>query len=155
MKIENIHIHGVGGITDLVINFNPHMNILCGPNGIGKTTVLESVAHCFVHGKTNILKRHVNTQRSSIKARFNHASEPIDVELQFQQYEPRDKAEVRGSHDKSQFLLSLKTTRTFAYSPLDSISRDTEKAVHVLWEESKYGVTLQDEIGRASCWGRL
>lgn len=144
MKIENIHIQGVGGITDLVIKFHPNMNIICGPNGIGKTTILESVAHCFSHGETSILKRHINSEHSEITARFSHASESINVAFQFQQYEPRDKANINGRYDKSQFLLSLKTTRTFAYTPLDSISKDTAKAVHTLWEESKNGVSLHD-----------
>ncbi|MES2366476.1 MAG: AAA family ATPase [Pseudomonadota bacterium] len=144
MKIETIYIQGVGGIINLDIKFHPNMNIICGPNGIGKTTVLESVAHCFANGETNILKRHIHSANSEIKACFSHASESINVAFQFQQYEPRDKVQIHGRYDKSQYLLSLKTTRTFAYVPLDSIGKDTAKVAHVLWEDTKNGVTLHD-----------
>lgn len=47
MKIKQIKITCVGGIDDLVLTFDDHMNIISGPNGIGKTTILESVAQAF------------------------------------------------------------------------------------------------------------
>lgn len=144
MRIDSIHIEGVGGIIDLSITFHDRMNILCGPNGIGKTTVLESVAHCFAHGQTNILKRHVGASTSTIRATLRDGLETHNVEMKFQQYEPNDPTKINGRHDKSQFLLSLKTTRTFGYSPLNAVSKDAEKPAHVLWEESKNGVTVSD-----------
>lgn len=144
MKIEIIHIDGVGGIENLSIKFHNQMNILCGPNGIGKTTVLECVAHCFSHGETRVLKRNVGTTISRIRASLIHDSEQLPVDMQFQEYEPNKQAQVRGRHDKSQFLLSLKTTRTFSYTPLDAVSKDAEKPIHVLWQESMNGVAVHD-----------
>ena len=47
MKINNLHITNVGNISDLDLNFNPRMNVICGTNGIGKTTILNSIAACF------------------------------------------------------------------------------------------------------------
>ncbi len=144
MKIENIYIEGVGGVLDLSIAFHDQMNILCGPNGIGKTTVLESVAHCFSIGHTNILKRHVGVSSSKITASLVDGMEKHQVEMQFQQFEPNQPANVNGRYDKSQFLLSLKTTRTFSYTPLNSISKDTEKTAHAIYDESKNGVSVHD-----------
>jgi predicted ATP-dependent endonuclease of OLD family len=59
MRIDKLKIEGVGGIKSLDLSFNDRMNLLCGPNGIGKTTILESIAHIFSNGDTNILKRNV------------------------------------------------------------------------------------------------
>ncbi|EAM6242836.1 recombinase RecF, partial [Salmonella enterica] len=42
MKIQKIDIKDVGGIKRAIINFDASMNIICGPNGIGKTTILDS-----------------------------------------------------------------------------------------------------------------
>jgi len=50
MKIKEIYIRNIGGIRDLHIKFNESMNILCGPNSIGKTTILESISTMFVFG---------------------------------------------------------------------------------------------------------
>lgn len=144
MKINNIQINGVGGIDNLLIPFDKQMNIICGPNGIGKTTVLESVAHCFALGETNILKRNVHADHSLIQASFIHDGTPLNVRLEFQQYEPHERASMSGLRDGSRYLLSLKTTRTFAYIPLNAVSKDTDKTAHVMWEESKNGVALQD-----------
>ena len=41
MKINTLTIEGIGGIEDLKLELNENMNIICGPNGIGKTTILE------------------------------------------------------------------------------------------------------------------
>lgn len=144
MKIEKIHIEGVGGVLDLSIAFHDQMNILCGPNGIGKTTVLESIGHCFAVGNTNILKRHVGVSSGKITASLAEGMEKHQIEIQFQEFEPNKPATVNGRHDKSHFLLSLKTTRTFAYTPLNAISKDTEKPIHILYEESKNGVSVHD-----------
>ena len=47
MKIKSIEINNIGGIENIQIDFDDHMNFICGPNGIGKTTLLECVAHSF------------------------------------------------------------------------------------------------------------
>jgi len=73
-----------------------------------------------------------------------HDAEEMPVDIKFHQYEPNERANIIGRHDKCAFLLSLKTTRTFAYTPLDAVSKDTEKPIHVLWEESKNGVSVHD-----------
>jgi hypothetical protein len=144
MRIEAVEITAVGGIEYLWVPFSPSMNILCGPNGIGKTTVLESVAHCFTAGQTSILKRHVGLDRSEVLAIVRHEDSLTKVSYGFEEFEPTQRATISGRTDLSQFLLSLKTTRTFVYTPLNAVSRDTEKTPHILYEEAKTGVVLQD-----------
>jgi predicted ATP-dependent endonuclease of OLD family len=144
MKISNLRLSGVGGIENLSMSFDPEMNIICGPNGIGKTTIIESIAHCFAAGETSILKRNVRSTRSEIIAEVVHEGQSIPVAIGFDQFEPSVRAQINGRHELSPYLLSLKTTRTFAYTPLNSINRDTEKAIHVLFEEAKAGVSLND-----------
>ncbi len=144
MKIETIEIKAVGGIEYLRILFDPSMNILCGPNGIGKTTVLESVAHCFAIGETSILKRHVGHERSTVTATVQHEDTCAEVAYHFAEFEPSKRAEISGKYDWSPFLLSLKTTRTFIYKPLDSVSRDTEKTPFNLYQDAATGVILDD-----------
>jgi predicted ATP-dependent endonuclease of OLD family len=51
MKIKKIKIEGVGAIESLALEFNGSTNLICGPNAIGKTTVIESIAHIFLMEK--------------------------------------------------------------------------------------------------------
>lgn len=44
MKIKEIELKNIGCIRHLHLGFNENMNILCGPNSVGKTTIIESVA---------------------------------------------------------------------------------------------------------------
>ncbi|HBC7602450.1 TPA: AAA family ATPase, partial [Escherichia coli] len=55
MKIQKIDIKDIGGIKRAIINFDSSMNIICGPNGIGKTTILDSVAHSFISTNSYVL----------------------------------------------------------------------------------------------------
>ena len=47
LKINSIDIRGIGPIRHLDINFDPHFNVICGANGVGKTTILDCIAQSF------------------------------------------------------------------------------------------------------------
>ena len=99
---------------------------------------------CFTYGATNVLKRHVGAANSKISASLMNGTNNHRMEINFKEYEPNKSNNISGYSDKSHFLLSLKTTRTFSYTPLNAISKDAEKPVHVLWEESRSGVAVHD-----------
>lgn len=53
--IEKIIIQGIGGITNLELPFKNGLNLICGTNGIGKTTILECISHAFIRNTTYTL----------------------------------------------------------------------------------------------------
>jgi predicted ATP-binding protein involved in virulence len=145
MIISDIEILGVGGIQSINIPLHSRMNIICGPNGIGKTTILECVAHLLSHGNSSILKRHVNSQGGSVSANFKLESlEQKQVKIQINSFNPNENNQISGDYGLSKFILSLKTTRTFAYTALAAVSKDTEKPDHVMYTEAQAGISLQD-----------
>lgn len=145
MKITKVEIDGVGGIRHLSIEPNESMNIICGPNGIGKTTLLECIAHLFSAGDTNLLKRNFFEPRGVVKASLFQAPEAIDVvSINLNSFEPNKADNIGGAHQLSPYILSLKTTRTFNYQPLQSVSRDTEKNLGVTYSEARTGIPLTD-----------
>ncbi len=144
MKVESIRIEGIGGIKDLTLDFNDHMNLICGPNGIGKTTVLECVAHTFSHAQTNILKRNIACQNGHFSAKVKINDEVIDSNVIIDDFDPDKKSNIRGLHQHAKFLLSLKVNRTFQYQLLNAVSKDILKEVHQIYEEAKTGVNITE-----------
>src|SRR5680860_1170774 len=103
MKIKEIQITGVGGIESVELEFNDQMNLICGPNGIGKTTIIETIAHIFSHGDTTILKRNVNFERSKVTCKVQTEQGVQNGEISFDTFLPEKRASIAGLHQ----LLSL------------------------------------------------
>lgn len=45
MKLKSMDITNVGGISSLHLDFNAGMNVICGENGIGKSTILKCIVN--------------------------------------------------------------------------------------------------------------
>ena len=144
MKINTLKLEGVGGLENLILTFNPQMNLICGPNGIGKTTVLESIAHIFSSGETNILKRNVNATSSRITAEIDNNGTILKPDINFDVFVPEKLVSINGLNEVSSWLVSLKAARTFQYTSLQAVNKDTNKEIYVLWNEAKYGINLTD-----------
>ncbi|RDV15844.1 recombinase RecF [Pontibacter diazotrophicus] len=145
MKIQQIQIVGVGGIQNLDLNFHNQMNIICGPNGIGKTTALESIAHLFSYGETSILKRNVKAENSLIKIYIQNDTGSLqNHSASFSAFTPEKRTTIQGLHQFSNKLISLKTTRLFGYQPLQSITKDSKKEQSQLFNDAKSGISFTD-----------
>ncbi|ASA21937.1 AAA family ATPase [Paenibacillus donghaensis] len=65
MKIQNILIKDIGGIKELNLEFNSGLNLICGMNGVGKTTVLECIINTFSTYLSGSLKRSSRAESGS------------------------------------------------------------------------------------------
>lgn len=144
MKVKSITINGIGGIKNLEIDFDDHMNFICGPNGIGKTTILECVAHAFSFNQTNILKRNVLSEIGSSFVAVEINGNIVNANISIVDFDPSKQSQIRGLHQYSQHLLSLKVTRTFQYQPLNSVTKDSSKTSHTIHEEAKSGIDIKE-----------
>lgn len=144
MWIKRIEIAGVGGIKHLALEFDSHVNILCGPNGIGKTTILESIAHMFSAGPTTILKRNAKSEASKINALVCVDGEEKSHVVEFDEFVPHQHAQIHAMHALSAKLMSLKVNRTFEYRPLNSVEKDSKKELAHTYAEARQGIALTD-----------
>jgi predicted ATP-binding protein involved in virulence len=144
MKIKSIDINGIGGIGEIHIDFNNRMNFICGPNGIGKTTILECVAHSFSLSRTNILKRNVSAEQGSFSALIDIDGTDTQAKVNIGDFDPDKPSSINGLHQYSAKLLSLKVTRTFQYQPLASVSKDVTKSGSNIYEEAKNGINVNE-----------
>ncbi|WP_374965704.1 AAA family ATPase [Lysinibacillus sp. RS5] len=61
LDVKGIDIFGINGINDLKIVFEPGINIICGRNGVGKTTILECIATGITNKKNNKLSKNLSS----------------------------------------------------------------------------------------------
>ena len=139
-----MNIVDVGGIQSLSLNFNDRMNLLCGPNGIGKTTILESIAHLFYNGQTLILKRNVASETSKIIAEVDLEGVNESIEINLNTFIPEEPSIISGLIKRTSGLFSLKTQRTFQYQSLQAVTRDSDKNNQILWNDAIFGINLSE-----------
>lgn len=145
MYIQSLSVDAIGGIPKLNLSFDRSMNIICGPNGIGKTTILDCIAH-LLSGGTVRLKRSALSDSGSVRGCVVIRDEPVTLEMSISQFAPNKEDHSHGVHveDAEAELLVLKVGRTFDYRALDAVSRDVEKPRHVVWNDARNGVPIHD-----------
>lgn len=144
MHLENISIEHIGGIDNLVLNLDSRMNILCGPNGIGKTTILECIAHLFTAGASGWLKRNARHEKGEVRGVLSVGDKRRDISISLSEFSPLKDDHLSGAHDEASNILVLKVGRTFEYKPLDAVGRDQEKSDPVLWNDARKGVSVAE-----------
>jgi predicted ATP-binding protein involved in virulence len=77
LKIEHLLIEDINGIKDIYIKFNPGINIICGPNGIGKTTILNCIRNSF-RIRNRELKASANSQSGNWNIFINKNGSKFD-----------------------------------------------------------------------------
>ena len=146
MKIKEINISGIGCIHNLHLEFNDKMNIICGPNGIGKTTIIESVASMFMFGKPTI-KRNVTDTKGSIHARVDVNGSIIEKAIEIKSFIPNESDSACSFSDCASKIISIKVGRNFEYSRLNAIPGDKDRNNPELWNEVREGVKFDEVKG--------
>lgn len=144
MKIKTLEINNIGGIENIQIDFDKNMNFICGPNGIGKTTLLECIAHSFSLSSIKILKRNVSARTGSFRSVIDIEGKDIESNIVIEDFDPSKGSSVTGLYQYAEKMLSLKVSRTFQYQSLAAVGRDIDKNVNTSYEEAKSGVNISE-----------
>lgn len=143
MKIKELDIINIGGIQQLSLKyFDQKMNIICGSNGIGKTTILDCIAHIFTNSYTTTLKKNVNSESGMIA--FNiETSDKINHSNSFfiNVYKPSEGCSFNSLVQFSNKIIHIKTNRTFPYEYLNAISKDAFQDLHQSGQLSASGIS--------------
>jgi predicted ATP-binding protein involved in virulence len=124
IRINNIHIKSIGPIRDLNLEFNPSFNIICGQNGIGKTTILNCLAQTFSGSETSI-KKNSKAEIGIWETTVIIDSVELKHSLQTDSFHPNEnKMNQNGLHKNSNDVIYFKTQRDIPYVKLDKLSKD-------------------------------
>ncbi|EEQ18399.1 putative ATP binding protein SugR [Yersinia intermedia] len=144
MKIQKIDIKDIGGIKRAIIDFDEYMNIICGPNGIGKTTILDSVAHSFISTNSNVLKRHAQSTNGQINIVLNDCDSIKESNISFEKFDPEDHSYINGLGQAGRKVIYLNISRMFKYVSLSNISKDEERQEHSIYSLLTNGISVAD-----------
>lgn len=146
MKIKEIELKNIGCIHHLHLEFNENMNILCGPNGIGKTTIIESVASMFIYGQPSV-KRNVASDIGTLYAKVEVDGKMEENTIDVKNFNPTDSENANSFSDLASKIISIKVNRIFGYTKLTSIPSDQSRKGPDLWKEAISGVTFDGVKG--------
>lgn len=125
MWIKDIHIQGVGGIIDLALEFKPGLNVICGANGIGKTTILNCINEFFIMG--NSIKRNANCDEGFVSMNYDFEGNHIELQHKTSDFLPENNKyyamQDRQLNDRN-YVLNFGSNRDIEYRSLKQVSRD-------------------------------
>ena len=146
MKIKEIELKNIGCIRHLHLDFNENMNILCGPNGVGKTTIIESVASMFIYGHPTV-KRNVAGDIGSLHAKIEVDGHIKDKTIEIKKFNPLESENTSSFSNLTSKIISINISRNFGYSKLAAIPSDQSREQPTLWNETISGVTFDGVKG--------
>ena len=145
VKIKKLHIYGIGGIRDIELNFSDGMNVICGTNGIGKTTILDVIGDAFISGRS-VISRNAEVDVGSYEISIQDSSHKQNqFSVKTDKFEPYDREyETRNTMYASDIML-FKINREITYKKLDYIKGDKEKDIYSSGQSLPLGID-NDEI---------
>jgi predicted ATP-binding protein involved in virulence len=144
LRINNIKITGIGPIKNLDLTFDNHFNIICGQNGIGKTTILDCLAQSFGINNTSV-KRTAGLEKGNwnINVSINNASQSKSFDITA--FHPQENTyQTQGFYQNSNDIIVFKTHRDIPYQHLGSLNTDPLKTFHNFAKETLQGSLPSD-----------
>lgn len=128
MHINELNIENIGCIKKLDLKFNDKFNVICGANGIGKTTILNVLSDQFSIGNTE-LTRNATAQYGQYQIHFAHKEKIIVCNSTIKKFNPRDPY-TSPIPTYSLYLMRIGTARNIPYTQTPSITPDPDRSNH-------------------------
>ncbi|WP_259015815.1 AAA family ATPase [Emticicia fluvialis] len=144
LKINKIIINGIGPIKNLELSFDDHFNIICGQNGIGKTTILDCLAQSFTLNVISVKKTaNISKGKWTISVLINN--EQHERLFDISAFHPNEThISNPGFYYNSNDVIVFKTHRDILYQNLKTINTDAQKQIGTFASETVNGSEVND-----------
>lgn len=149
MEVKELKIKNIGGIKELILNFNDNLNVICGANGIGKTTILNVIADAFVPTYESNLKRNALAEFGEYEITINVEGNEIINKISIENFNP-DTKNTNYNANREKFksyaknILFFGIDRNIDYIQLSSINRDEKREDYQIRQVTMNGVKITD-----------
>jgi energy-coupling factor transporter ATP-binding protein EcfA2 len=146
--VRSLNVSNIGAFENLKVDFSPNFNLICGANGVGKTTILSIIARSFSFHQSSVRRRASATGAGQWQLKVDSGGKTIEASGVAEGALPLQHDTVTNTlHEQSRSLLHFKASRDFLYSRLDGIGRDppTERNY---WSSTAIGGIGQDDLKR-------
>lgn len=130
MKIREISLKNIGNISNLSLSFNEHMNVICGTNGIGKTTILRAVIALFERDNYDLKKKY-GTETGFVRAK-TFKQQVIDFAVQSSLPSTINEKNVIKDpiYRQANKVIFDPDNRSLDYKPLNSMSKFPDRKIN-------------------------
>lgn len=142
MFVQTVIVENINGIKSLALPLARSMNLICGPNGIGKSTILDSIAATFSHGSRAEIKKYFSSEIGKVTVQTGgmHSG---SYELRVKSFTPSQDI-LTGAHQLGRHVFSLKASRNFIYEPLDAVRKDPTDIETLSFQAAQVGISGKD-----------
>lgn len=147
MKISDLNLSNIGCFDRIDLSFSPAMNIICGGNGVGKTTILAAIASIFAsRNNTSIFKSISSSSEGLVSYVLEGDDGHISGEVPIDRSHPADRLAHRGGTQEALAgqLIHIKSNRELPYQGLAAIAKDPEKNAGNITSEAWNGIQNAD-----------
>lgn len=147
MKISSLTINGIGGIKNLTMNFHEGFNVICGANGVGKTTILNIIADAFT-GAKSVLKRNSQFDQGDYFISFGGVSGAEKKKtMQVKEFDPNSNDLGRSASEETPYVMIFNINRMLDYRGLDGVPKDQSLNKYQIGNTMAFGVKNDDLKG--------
>ncbi|MGM0217661.1 AAA family ATPase [Enterococcus sp. AZ126] len=134
MKFEEIEIKNIGNISDLKLQFNPRMNVICGSNGVGKTTIINTLIAPF-YIRNNQLKKKFGTTEGLLKVIYfenDNSAKSKETKVTISAIAPNEVTQTENQDlynpriNNTANILYFSINRDIKYQSIQSLSRNPD-----------------------------
>ncbi|TMV82808.1 ATP-binding protein [Thioclava sp. BHET1] len=144
LRLETLSIHDIGGISSASLQFHPSMNLICGPNGVGKTTILDIIVHMINVINAQRLKKRAGSDAGSAEAAFRTSNGVVSQAITVTHFDPSKTQHYSNERLLESDILYLRNIRLFDWSKLSSISSDPDIIKGVIGMRMSGGIPVTD-----------
>lgn len=131
ITLDKLEIQNISCVKNISINFNSKINFICGSNGVGKTSILESISGFFFGPYENKnIKKKFGSEAGICSATFDFGNNKDSFSYTVDSFHPKEARppSITKLHQVNNEIIFIRTNRSIEYQTLSQITLANKKS---------------------------